>query len=114
MGLKVGSGAKQRECLLDSNPLNPYLLSEALVLFSGGRMIRKTLTINQALAPTRVRMALFRTRSAAIFGIDAHLIVELYVPGPESGLHHGRHAGHGGPRKPRADQECAPGQRPSG
>ena len=54
-------------------------------------------------------MPLFRTRSAAILGIDAHLIdveVDMY-PGAGARLHHGRHAGHRGAGEPRAHQDRA-------
>ena len=56
-------------------------------------------------------MALFKTRSAAVYGIDAHLIdveVDMYASGNAARLRHGRHAGHGRAREPRAHQIGAP------
>ena len=57
-------------------------------------------------APLRF-VALYRTRSAAIFGIDAHPIdveVDMYPSGIPERFRHGRDARHGRPGEPRADQ----------
>ena len=52
-------------------------------------------------------MALFKTRSAAVYGIDAHLIdveVDMYTSGNRRAIHDGRHARLRGAREPRAHQ----------
>ena len=54
-------------------------------------------------------MPLFRTRTAAIYGVDALLIdveVDMYMGDPQ-GLHHRRPARHRRARKPRAHQVVA-------
>ena len=52
-------------------------------------------------------MALFKTHSAAVYGIDAHLIdveVDMYRVRHGARLHHGRHARYRRPGEPGAHQ----------